>query len=210
VVDTVISLSGAADIDRDAGQNATTPHSIDTEIVDMTLTGSGFTMKVGTSTPGINAGVSASLGAIEEQSGDATLGDSFFDVFFEIDDGTNKLYNLSALRLEQVIDQVPPDADYVHKLPGELPEDLCIDLFTAPSGGSDTGVNLVSAIHCTVGPCNGVGGIAEVLAGGSHSPASASAGSGLSALTYAGLAGAVAAVMIAVAAGGWYARRRFR
>ncbi len=55
-----------------------------------------------------------------------------------------------------------------------------------------------------------IGGIAEVLAGGPHSPASASGGSGSSALTYAGLTGAVAAGMLVVTAGGWYARRRFR
>jgi hypothetical protein len=51
-----------------------------------------------------------------------------------------------------------------------------------------------------------VGGTVELLAGGSDSPASAADGSGSSASVYAILAVAAAAVL---AAGGWYARRRF-
>ncbi len=195
VEDVSLILSGDGFVDREAGQSATTPHSIDTEITSMSLTDGTATLRVGA---GGSPALSASDGVIEEQSGDDTLGDSSFDVFFEIDDGTNpKMYNQSALTVTAVIDRVPPQAIYLH------PESICIDLYTAPSGGVDTFVNLVEAQH-------NVGGIAEVLAGGSHSPASASAGSGLSALTYAGLAGAVGAGMLAVAAGGWYARRRFR
>ena len=53
-----------------------------------------------------------------------------------------------------------------------------------------------------------VGGIALVDI--TDSPASPASDSGSSALTYAGLAGAVAAGTVAAAAGGWYARRRFR
>ncbi len=55
-----------------------------------------------------------------------------------------------------------------------------------------------------------IGGIAEVLVGGSHSPAGPVDGSGSSVGLYAALAGAVAAGAIAITAGGWYARRRFR
>ena len=53
-----------------------------------------------------------------------------------------------------------------------------------------------------------VGGIAERVVDSSAVPVDAS-DSGSSALTYAGLAGAVAAGTVAAAAGGWYARRRF-
>ncbi len=56
----------------------------------------------------------------------------------------------------------------------------------------------------------GVGGIAEVLVGGGEAPASTGAGAGSSSLLYAALAGAVAAGALAIAAAGWYARRRFR
>ncbi len=52
-----------------------------------------------------------------------------------------------------------------------------------------------------------VGGILELLVDGSDSPASAAEGSGSSALPYAAIAGAAAAV--ALVAGTWYARRRW-
>jgi len=60
--------------------------------------------------------------------------------------------------------------------------------------------------HAVVPP---IGGIAEVLVGGSHSPAGPADGSGSSVGLYAALAGAVAAGAIAIAASGWYARRRW-
>ena len=53
-----------------------------------------------------------------------------------------------------------------------------------------------------------VGGVVELLVGGSDSPASTADGSGSSAALYATIAGAIAAGALAVAAGGWYARRR--
>ncbi len=213
LVELNLNLTGPVTVDRAAASDVSANFGgvgsvdshldvIDTEIMTMTMTGGGFTMKVGTSTTGINAGVPRSLGALEEQAGNNLLGDSFFDIFFEADDGVNpKTYNQSALRLDAdpPLDRVPPlsGTDY-----GSLTSE-CVDLWTAPSGGFDTGVNLVATGH------HSVGGIAEVIAGGSVSPASASAGSGSSALTYAGLAGAVAAGMLAVAAGGWYGRRRW-
>jgi hypothetical protein len=54
-----------------------------------------------------------------------------------------------------------------------------------------------------------VGGIAEVLVGGGDAPGRTGAGSGSSSLLYVALAGAVAAGALAIAAAGWYARRRW-
>ncbi len=55
----------------------------------------------------------------------------------------------------------------------------------------------------------GVGGITEVLVGGTDSPASAVDDSGSSAGLYAAIAGAAAAAVALVTAGGWYVRRRW-
>ena len=198
VKDFNVTLSGPTTIDRSVGQGTSTPHSIDTEIVSMSLTGGTFTLRAGA---GGSPALSASDGKIEEQAGDNTKADSFFDVFFEIDTGTQKLYNQAALKLKAVILQVPPDQTYIHEIPGN-----CLDLFDAPTLGNDTGANLVEASHDPDPPP--VGGIALVDSSGS--PAGPAAGSGSSALPYAALAGAVAAGALALAAGGWYARRRFR
>jgi hypothetical protein len=92
---------------------------IDTEIVALTLTGSGVTLRAGA---GFIASGLPSSGAIAEQPGDPTIGDSFFDVFFEIDISGMTLHNEAALRLEAQILEVPPlDIDYVHPLPGPVP-----------------------------------------------------------------------------------------
>lgn len=104
VGDTTVTFSGPTDIVRQAASDVSANFGgvgsldahldvIDTEIVSMSLTGGGLTLKAGTSAPGINAGVSQSLGATEEQAADATKGDSFFDVFLEIFDGTDTYYN---------------------------------------------------------------------------------------------------------------------
>lgn len=176
---------------------------IDTEILSMELTGSGLVLRVGTATPGINPSVPPTKGAIGEQPGDPALAESFFDVWFEVDDGGalgGPFYNHSALRIEAEIDQVPPKAVYLH------PSPLCLDLFDAPVGGNDTGINLVEASHNTA---PSVGGTVELLAGGdSDTPASAGS-SGSSTPLYGALAGGLALGAVALTAGGWYARRRW-
>lgn len=82
---------------------------------------------------------------------------------------------------------------------------ICLDLFTAPSGGVDTGANLVDFQFDPDPPP--VGGIAFVDI--TDSPASPVDGSGSAVGLYAALAGAVGAGAIAITAGGWYVRRRF-
>lgn len=127
-------------------------------------------------------------------------------MFFEIQvpSGPSNLYNQQPLTIQSVIDRVPPLGLYLHPFP------LCLPLFTAPSGGSFSGVNLVEAKHDPTGGGfpEPVGGIAEVV-GGADAPLSPTSGSGTSTATYAALAGGIAAVVLAIGAGGWYARRRW-
>ncbi len=88
----------------------------------------------------------------------------------------------------------------------------------AGSGGNaceatdQRGVTRPQGATCDIGAFElevGVGGIAEVLVGGGGAPARTGAGSGASSLLYVALAGAVAAGALAIAAAGWYARRRW-
>ena len=83
---------------------------------------------------------------------------------------------------------------------------LFTDVFVPAGGG---GLEFPGYLTFHDVPCDiPVGGIAEVLVDGSDSPASPADGSGSSAPPYAAIAGGLAAV-VAVAAGGWYARRRW-
>ncbi len=77
------------------------------------------------------------------------------------------------------------------------------------TGGTAVGITHTGP-HPNLDPASvpAVGGIAEVLVGGGEAPASTADGSGSSSLLYAALAGAVGAGALAIAAAGWYARRR--
>ncbi len=119
---------------------------IDTEIVAMTLTGGGVTLVAG-------AGLGAtpllpSRGTVAEQGGNPALADSFFDVFFEIEYAPGQYaYNRTAVRVQTVIECLPPDGIYAH-VTG------CLPLFTSPHPGQGTFVgNLVSANHFTYPGC---------------------------------------------------------
>ncbi len=116
---------------------------LDTEILAMHLTGGGMTMIAG---GGLGqAGVlRRSLGAIVEQRAEPTLGDTFFDVFFEVDlGGGHYVYNHEPLRVSSKIDCVPPDTTYIH------PFD-CIPLYNSPYvGQGDVVARLVRADHST-------------------------------------------------------------
>jgi hypothetical protein len=57
-------------------------------------------------------------------------------------------------------------------------------------------------------PPPAVGGIVELQVDGSDSPASPADGPGAAGLPYAAIAGGAAAALVALGAGGWYARRR--
>ncbi|MDP6342899.1 MAG: PEP-CTERM sorting domain-containing protein [Alphaproteobacteria bacterium] len=112
---------------------------IDTEIISLTLTGGGATLRAGA---GLIASGQQSLGAIAEQPGDPTLADSFFDVFFEIDVFGMTLHNQTALNLQAVVSEVPPlGVDYVHPLPGPVALYNTSNVHVA---------NLINAIHTPV------------------------------------------------------------
>lgn len=113
---------------------------IDTEIIAMTLTGSGVTLVAGAGLGSIP--LAPTRGNFAEQPGNPNLADSFFDVFFEVDlGGGNRLYNQTPLLLESVIDCVPPHAIYAHPT-------ICIPLYTSPIAGQGVHVaNLVTANH---------------------------------------------------------------
>jgi hypothetical protein len=193
-----LTLSGPTTVHRDAEADG----EIHTEIVSMELTGGGVTLRAGKDAPVTNP-IPDTVGSIQEQTKVWTLADSFFDVFFEVDvPGEGLLYNHEPVRVEAVIDRVPPwNTIY---LP---PEDLCVRLFDAE--GEETGMNLAHAEHDT-GPPPG-GGIVELAVDGSDAPASATEGGGAASFPYAaiaGAAGAALAAVIALAAGGWHVRRR--
>jgi hypothetical protein len=88
---------------------------IDTELVSMSLDcGNNITVTAGCGL-GACAPLPRSLGAIVEDPSDDTIGDSFFDVFFEVKLGVGVcLYNPTPLRVQAPICGVPPVASYEH------------------------------------------------------------------------------------------------
>jgi CSLREA domain-containing protein len=81
-----------------------------------------------------------------------------------------------------------------------------------PPATDQRGVARPQGAACDIGAFElevGVGGIAEVLVGGGEAPVRTGAGSGSSSLLYAAIAGGTAAAAVALAAGGWYAMRRW-
>ena len=120
---------------------------IDTEVVMMHLTNAaaGASMRAGVGIGPIP--LRPTLGVIAEEPSDPAIGDSFFDVFFEIEIQGMLLYNQEPLRVKSQVDCIPPDTSYIH------PTD-CIKLFTSPipNQGEHVG-NLVSAEHGTFLEC---------------------------------------------------------
>ena len=124
---------------------------IDTEIVSMVLSSSstGVTLRAGQGM-GLGGMLPSSFGAIVEQVGAASMGDSFFEVFFEVDVGGGRLaYNHDPLRVDSKIDCLPPDATYIHPVG-------CIPLYDVPSDSKaipQLVANLVTADHSTFPDC---------------------------------------------------------
>ena len=208
--ETALTLSGPSivivEIDPDTGADPTPGDGaggrdkVDTELVSMSLTGGGVTLRAGA----LN-GLPASLGEITENSNPqpgildvpnfGTPGgtaDSFFDVFFEVEvPSFGTLHNRQAARLEALIRDKPPK-------PGDK---YChVDISGIPlfnEAEQDTGVRLIKACHTP--EITRIGGSTSFLTGGS----------GTSVGGIATLAGSVAAALAILAASGWYARRRW-
>lgn len=151
LVDANLILSGPVTVDRSdpsddsnrfPGLRPVDGHLdvIDTEILTMSLTGNGFILVAGAG-QGQDEVLDHSYGAIAELPDDS-LGESFFDVFFEIyippPFGDMYLYNHDSLRIATVIDRVPPFGATYIKPTG------CLPLYTA--GGVHV-ANLVEAEH---------------------------------------------------------------
>jgi hypothetical protein len=140
-------LDGIADVSLIMGgptivvREAESGGSIPTEIVSMSLTGGGYTLTAGlqqgTCTPAL---MHPSLGSIIQTSM-PELGESFFDVFFEVRLPSGMcLWNHEALRIDGLIDRVPPCGDYLHPT-GIVP------LYDQPDTPAVHVANLVSARH---------------------------------------------------------------
>jgi len=114
---------------------------IDTEIVSMELSGGGITVTAG---GGLGQGgvLSRSLGRIAEYTNRPAVGDSFFDVFVEIDlGGGTFVYNRRPLRVRTRITCIPPFHRYIHVID-------CVELWTSPTPGEGIIVaNLVAPDH---------------------------------------------------------------
>ncbi len=117
---------------------------MDTTIMSMTLTGGGVTLRVGKNQGGV---IFPTHGAIAESFADPTIGESFFDVFFEVDLGGGQFaYNQQAVTVAADITCVPPRANYRHQ-PG------CTPLYTSPVPGQGFHVaNLINANHFVFEP----------------------------------------------------------
>ena len=162
LADTSVVMSGSVHVRRTdpMDDSATFPNLrpvdqhldvIDTRVVWMDLTGDGLRLLAG---EGYGAGgvLPPSPGAIAEIPGNPTIADSFFDVFFEIDlGGGDYAYNHEPLKVESVIDCLPPDATYIHPTG-------CLPLYDSPEPGSGNVVaRLVSANHSTYPACGDPG-----------------------------------------------------
>jgi hypothetical protein len=186
VADVSLDLIGEADHvsaapdNTDPGDLAHLNH-IDIEIASFVETAGGITLTLANTAPG----------QITEQSGDPALADIFFDVFFEIE-GTpfGTLHNTQALRVEAVIDQIPPfNVDMVG-----------VNVPLALYDGNGVLVAQMTAAAHAVVPSSIVGGTVELV---SQSDSQASASSSLPRDYAAPLAAGVTAAAIALAAVAW-------
>jgi hypothetical protein len=130
---TIISNCGSATVDGHKDV-------ILTEIENMNLTCGSYTLIVGHS---VASELKPSLGAIVERPGNDSSACSFFDIYFKLVTPMGPLYNHEPLRIQAIIDRVPPEAGYEHLM-------VCIGLYDSPDSGMGTKrANLVSAIHST-------------------------------------------------------------
>ena len=110
---------------------------IDTEMLSLDLTGGGVTLVAGAGNAHVP--IRPTRGAILEDTSDASLADSFFDVFVELDmGGGHFVYNHDPLTVKsEGLTCLPPITSYLHPTG-------CLPLFSEPVGGVHV-ANLVSA-----------------------------------------------------------------
>ena len=141
---TVERLDPSDDSNRFPGTRPVDGHLdvIDTEILSMSLLNDDGYILVAGAGQGQGGVLDHSYGVIAELPDDS-LGESFFDVFFEIyvPGFDMYLYNHESCSIATVIDSIPPfGARYIN------PPGLCLPLYTDPIGG-DSVANLVTAEH---------------------------------------------------------------
>jgi hypothetical protein len=156
-----VDLASLKDVKSTGASGANNLEEVDTELVQMQLTGNGVTLRAGrvfalpASRGQIEEAANKKIGRLDLPGPDApfctpptpadcvgTQANSFFDIFFEIDvPNVGKLYNKNPLRIASLIDRKPPVARYNHVLTQP------IELFDAQ--GKATGIFLVTAEHNT-------------------------------------------------------------
>jgi hypothetical protein len=144
VPETNLNLGGAVAVRRCAGDPES--HTIDTEIVAMTLTDGDVTIRAGAD-GGVGGVLRSSIGEIVVWA-DPLLPYSYFDVFFEVtgDGLPGPLYNHAPVRVNATIDCVPPETTYIH-------EDGCVPLYDSFIPGQGViRAWLVEAQHRTFPP----------------------------------------------------------
>jgi len=217
-----VTFSGTGKFSRGTPYPSGEYNTIDTAITSMVLTGTvagySVTIKAGT-----EQGLPASLGKIRERTpGTLYPADTWFDLLFEVDSadshyGTLWNCNGQSVRLNGVTMAIPAaGVDYlVPSCPLAPPPASCA---VACQGGGllgDGEVMPMSPMRMCTGydPAGNaiwvsVGGIAEWpgTAAGPDSLADSSAGSGFN---YTALGAALGTVAVALAAGAWFARRRW-
>ena len=151
--DVTIPASGSAVVQRadpsDDSQNypGTRPidgHDdvIDTEILSMTLTGSGASITAGAG-QGYGGALSASNGIIAEQLTDPALGESFFDLYLEAYLNGFYAYNHVPIRVQATLDRFPPYG-VTYTFNG------CIPAYSSPDSGQGAQIGNITSVTLTI------------------------------------------------------------
>lgn len=114
--------------------------TIQTEIVSLSLTGSGVVVHAGDGVGNLQGdGPTYSPGMVQTQVGDPFIADSFFDVFFEvtIPGPFPTLHNYATdpgqhLRMQTVLTEIPPMAGTIYEPPIPYPIPLYVNGYPEP------------------------------------------------------------------------------
>ena len=115
---------------------------IDTEILSLSLSGSGFAIVAGEG-QGQGGVLPASPGVIAEDADDPSLGESFFDCYFEAYIYGMYVYNHDPIRLEATIDRFPPFGQ-TYTFTG------CVPAYDSPYPGQGNLVGNITGIEFTI------------------------------------------------------------